>query len=113
MIMLLPGIQRYTTSCCSADLGNKIELPDIINCLCYYISTVGLRAQSHQRLWISVHLDSLKYFRGSGVEPPFEPALSQYELVVPVFVPVDAGSAGKFQINLIGSVWVGPGGFHK
>ena len=37
----------------------------------------------------------------------FEPALTRYEPVLPVFVPVFAGSAGKFQINLMGYVFEG------
>ena len=37
----------------------------------------------------------------------FEPALSRYEPVVPVFLPVSAGSAGKFQIDLMGCVFLG------
>ena len=37
----------------------------------------------------------------------FEPTLSRYEPVVLVFIPVSAGSAGKFQIDLMGCVfWV-------
>ena len=54
--------------------------------------------------------DSLKYFRGSGFEPPFELV---FQPVLPVFVPVNTGSTGLYQIDLMGWFKEVPGRYHS